>query len=71
MSVTVEGVNEAFEVGLSGLVSEITIIECRLELATSVKTAALILSKHVEHLGDACEGVFGLGIDHVSRGQHL
>ena len=71
MSVTMEGVNEAFEIGLPGLVSEIAIVECRLELATSVKPTALILSKNVEHLGDACKGVFESGIDHVSRGQRL
>ena len=66
MSMAVEAVDEAFEVGLPGLKSKLTIIERRLELASGVKTATLIFPKHIEHLGNARERIFGPGKDHIS-----
>ena len=61
MGVTVEAINEAFEVQLTGFGSEITIVECSLELASGVEATALIRSKHVQHLLNTCEGVFKPG----------
>jgi hypothetical protein len=61
MGMTVKAINEALEVQLAGFGSEFTVVEGGLELASSVKTAALILPKHVEHLLDACKGIFEPG----------
>jgi len=59
MGVSMEAIDEALEVQLPGLRAKVTGSECGLELTRSVEAAALVLPKHVEHLGDTCKGVFG------------
>ena len=64
--VTVKAVDEAFEVQFPGLRSKVAVVESCLELTSNVEAAALVLSKHVEHLCDACERIFGPGKFDVS-----
>jgi len=58
MGVTMEAVHEAFEVQLTGFGSKIAVVECSFELASSVKATALVFPEHVQHLLNACKGVF-------------
>jgi hypothetical protein len=66
MRMTMEPIGEVFEVGLPGMRSKFTTVEYCIKLASSFETTTLILSKHIEHLGGTCEGIFGPENHHVS-----
>jgi hypothetical protein len=53
VGVTVEAVDEAFEIEISGQGSKIAVVKCSLELTPGVKTTALVPPEHVKHLLNA------------------
>jgi hypothetical protein len=61
VGVTMETVDKDLEVEVRREGSEVTVVECGLELTASVIPTTLILPKHTEHFLDTGNGVFGPG----------